>query len=298
MSLAFDLNLLVVFEAVFRERSVTKAGERLGLSQPALSHALNRLRWQLKDQLFIRTPNGMMPTPRAEDLVQPVRRALSELQSALEPEQFVAATAERRFTIAVNNYAAVVLAAPIVAEVAALAPHLRLALRPSGTLDVVDLLDRGDLDLAITALEPPGERFASQVLVEDHYVVSMRRGHAASRNAFDLSSFVAHPHLAISSSGEDLRFVDAALTEAGLARQISLEAPYLSAGAILVQSNMLAVLGSQIAREFRRNYPIELRDLPFKSRPLRSIMLWHGRFDDQPSHRWLRGAIAAVAQQL
>src|ERR1700724_1166258 len=84
----FDLNLLVVFEAVLRDRSVTKAGERLGLSQPAMSHALNRLRWLLKDQLFIRTPEGMLPTPRAEQLASPVRRALGELQSALEPDEF------------------------------------------------------------------------------------------------------------------------------------------------------------------------------------------------------------------
>ena len=102
----FDLNLLGVFEAILRERSVTKAGDRLGLSQPAMSHALNRLRWLLKDQLFIRTPEGMVPTPRAEQLAHPIRRALSELQLALDPEEFVPAQAERRFAVAVNNYAA------------------------------------------------------------------------------------------------------------------------------------------------------------------------------------------------
>src|SRR5260370_42438124 len=95
----FDLNLLVVFEAILRERSVPKAGERLGLSQPAISHALNRLRWMLKDQLFVRTPEGMIPTPRAEQLAQPVRRALLELALALEPEEFAPELAERRFII-------------------------------------------------------------------------------------------------------------------------------------------------------------------------------------------------------
>lgn len=110
---AFDLNLLVVFEAILRERSVTKAGERLGLSQPAMSHALNRLRWMLKDQLFIRTPEGMAPTPRAEQLADPLRRAPGDLRSALDPEEFIPAQAERRFSVAVKNYAAVVLAGPI-----------------------------------------------------------------------------------------------------------------------------------------------------------------------------------------
>jgi DNA-binding transcriptional LysR family regulator len=295
---AIDLNLLVVFEAVFRERSVTKAGDRLGLSQPALSHALNRLRWRLNDRLFVRTPNGMLPTPRAEELAPPIRRALSELQAALEPEEFVASEADRRFTIAVNNYAAVVLAGPITAEVTALAPNIRLSLRPAGTLDLPDLLDRGELDLAIAASDPSAERFASRLLAEDRYVVAMRRGHPALLDELDLAAFAALSNLVISSSGEDLGFVDAALGGAGHVRRVGLEAPYLSAGAILVQSDMVAVLGSQIAREFRRAYPIELRELPFKSRALRSVMLWHKRFDAQPAHRWLREMIIATARNL
>src|ERR1700674_5050997 len=93
----FDLHLLVVFEAVLRDRSVTKAGERLGLSQPAMSHALNRLRWLLKDQLFIRTPEGMTPTPRAEHLAEPISRALTDLQRTLDPEEFTPEDASRRF---------------------------------------------------------------------------------------------------------------------------------------------------------------------------------------------------------
>src|SRR6266849_10735070 len=206
MNLAtFDLNLLLVFEAILRERSVTRGAEALNLSQPAMSHALNRLRWMLKDQLFVRTPAGMMPTPRAEQLALPVRKVLDELRLALEPETFNPSTTERWFTIAVNNYAAVVLAGPIVAECSVLAPCLRLSLRPSGTLDLPDLLDRGELDLVISAIDAPAERFASQVLVEDRYVAVMRRGHPAAQGKLDTKRFAALPHLVISSSGEDLR---------------------------------------------------------------------------------------------
>src|SRR5438132_2739549 len=116
---SFDLNLLVVFDGVMHERSVTRAGKRLGMSQPALSHALNRLRYLLKDQLFIRTPKGMAPTPRAEQLALPLRQALADMERALEPEAFVPAETSRRFSIAVNNYAAIVLTAPLVAAVSA-----------------------------------------------------------------------------------------------------------------------------------------------------------------------------------
>src|SRR6266852_7940752 len=104
----FDLNLLVVFDGLFREGSVTRAGKKLGMSQPALSHALNRLRYLLKDQLFIRTPKGMVPTPRAEQLALPLRQALTQMEQALEPERFVTAQATRRFAVAGNNYAAIV----------------------------------------------------------------------------------------------------------------------------------------------------------------------------------------------
>ena len=294
----FDLNLLLVFDAILRERSVMRAAEALGLSQPALSHALNRLRCLVKDQLFVRTPAGMMPTPRAEQLALPVRKALNDLQIALETETFSPSTADRQFVIAVNNYAAVVLAAPIVAACRAQAPHIRLSLRPSGTLDLLELLERGELDLVISAREAPAERFVSQPLIEDRYVAVLRRGHPALRRKLTLSAFAHLPHLAISSSGEDISFVDEALTARGLSRSNALETPYLSAGAVLVQSNLVAVLGRQIAQEFRRAYPIEIRELPFDAPKLRSTMLWHRRFDDQPAHRWLRETLAVTADTI
>src|ERR1700704_1410539 len=132
---AFDLNLLIVFDAVMQERSVTRAGSRIGLSQPAMSHALNRLRHMLKDELFVRTPQGMVPTPRAEMLAQPLRNALSDMQLALEPAAFDPAASDRRFALAADNYVAFVLAAPLVAAISAAAPSVHLAIRPRGTLN-------------------------------------------------------------------------------------------------------------------------------------------------------------------
>lgn len=294
----FDLNLLLVFDALLRERSVIRAADALALSQPALSHALNRLRQLLNDRLFVRTPAGMVPTPRAEQLALPVRKALSDLQIAFDMETFRPATADRRFVIAVNNYAAVTLAGPIVAACQAQAPKVRLSLRPSGTLDLAELLERGQLDLAISARSAPAERFASQTLVQDHYVAVMRKGHPALRRKLTLKAFAELDHLSISSSGENLDFVDQILTTHGMSRKVMLEAPYLSAGAMLVQSNMVAVLGRKLAQEFRRAYPIEIRELPFDAQQLQSIMMWHRRIEDQPAHRWLRDTIAATANAI
>src|SRR6201995_1497428 len=121
---AFDLNLLVIFDAIMQAKTLTRAGQRLGMSQPAVSHALGRLRHMLKDDLFVRTPEGMIPTPRAEQLAEPLRRALNDMELALEPESFVPSEASRRFDVAVNNYAAVVLAPAIVAAVISTAPRV------------------------------------------------------------------------------------------------------------------------------------------------------------------------------
>ena len=295
---AFDLNLLIVFDAVMQERSVTRAGQRIGLSQPAMSHALGRLRHMLKDELFIRAPDGMVPTPRAEELAQPLRHALSEMQLALEPAAFDPAVADRRFVLAVNNYAAVVLAPPLVAAVSAAAPAVRLALRPSGTLDIVDRLDRGDLDLAFGSLETPGERFAAAPLLEDPFVMAMRRGHPAGRRTLSAKAFAELPHLEISSSGEDTGFIDGWLAEHGLTRRIALRAPYLSAAAILVQSDMIAILSRRIAQEFVRSHPLEIREPPCASPLVRTTMLWHRRLDRHPAHRWMRNIVVSVSKSL
>ena len=131
---AIDLNLLVVFDAVMQERSVTRAGHRLGLSQPAMSHALTRLRHMMKDDLFIRSPKGMVPTPRAEQLALPVRAALDGLQHSLEPTQFDPSTATRNFRVAVDDYAAVVGRGTDRA-------HHQSRARLSGNLDIPNLLD-------------------------------------------------------------------------------------------------------------------------------------------------------------
>src|SRR2546429_6780601 len=244
---SFDLNLLVVFDGLMHERSVTRAGKRLGMSQPALSHALNRLRSLMEDQLFIRTPKGMVPTPRAEQLALPLRQALADMQRALEPEAFVPAQANRRFSIAINNYAAIVMAAPLVGAVSAAAPLVQLDLRPSGTLDIFDRLDRGELDLGIGTFDTVGERFAHATLLEDRFVVVMRRGHPAGRGKLSAAALGALPHLEISSSGDDTGFIDRSLLARGARRRIAVRLPYLATGAVLGQSDMVATLSRRVA---------------------------------------------------
>lgn len=293
---AVDLNLLVVFDAVMQERSVTRAASSLALSQPALSHALARLRHMLKDELFIRSPKGMIPTPRAEQLALPVRRALDELRHSFEPPLFDPATANRHFRIAVDNYAAIVLAPPLAARIAKTAPGVTLEFRPSGTLNIADLLDRGQLDLAIGPPTQEGERFSQQPLLEDRFVALLRRNHAAaSTRKLTMETFAALPYLEISSSAYDRTFIDEALSQKNLARRITMRAPFLSVVRILAASDAVAVLSIRVARELMGYRPLVMRDLPFPSPALQTAMTWPRWLDSQPADRWLRDMVGRSA---
>ena len=304
----YDLNLLVVFDALMRERSVTRAAAQVGLSQPAMSHALRRMRLMMRDDLFVRTPMGMVPTPRAEELAPALRQALDAIERAFEAPGFDPALATREFSIALDNRAALALAAPLVRQVSETAPGVMLRLRPSGTLDLAGLLDRGELDLAVVgdAHRAAGERFWSQQLFEDAFVLVMRSGHPARDDQPSLAWLAGLHHLDISSSGDDIRFLDVALAAQGLTRRVVLSAPYLSAPALLTQSDMVAVVGQRVASEFARVHPVAIKPLPRlvpergadRTAAARAVMIWHRRSDGLPAHRWLRNLLQAVAGRI
>jgi DNA-binding transcriptional LysR family regulator len=296
----FDLNLLVVFDAVMQERNATRAANRLNMTQSATSHALARLRYALGDELFIRTPEGMEPTPFADRLGGSVRAALLDLQSALADEtDFDPSASNDAFTIAVDNRSALVLVAPVVAAVAAEAPGIRLDMRPSGALDVPGRLDLGQLDLALGGMASPAERFLEMKLFDDTFVALVRKGHPAEvEGGLTLNDLGIFPHLTLSSTGEEPSFVDAELSKIELRRQVVLRAPLLSSAASLAQSDMIAVVGERTARAFARIAPLQILDLPFASPVKTTFMLWHRRSDDMAAHRWLRSLISRVAGTL
>jgi DNA-binding transcriptional LysR family regulator len=293
-----DLNLLVVFDAVMQHRSATDAALALNMTQPAVSQALARLRQTLKDDLFVRTPEGMTPTPKAIALADGVRSSLDGLRAILDrAEPFAAETAQNRFDIAVNNHAALVLAAPLAAAAAAEAPGVLLEFKPSGTLNLADQLDRGELDLAIGGLSAPGDRFSDLRLMHDDFVVLMRRGHPAAMDGeLTLATLASLPHLAVTSTGEGTGFVDEALARHGLSRRIALRAPLLATTAALLQSEMVAVISERAAREFSRLAPLTVASLPFATPVVTTAMLWHRRLTALPSHRWLRELVLRVAR--
>jgi DNA-binding transcriptional LysR family regulator len=286
-----DLNLLAVFDAVMQDRSLTRAGKRLGLSQPAVSHALTRLRHALSDQLFVRGPDGMVPTPRAEQLADPIRDALAGLQRALQAQAAVPAEMTGSFTIAVNGYTAFALTNRIVDAIREDAPGLRLSIVPSGTRDVLNDLDNGTLDLALAGMLDGGDRFKCARVLTDRYVVVMRSQHPAATQDVSMEAFARLRHLVVTSTGDSTSFVDDALDEAGLTRRIALELPFLAVPEALAASDLVAILPALVAGRLRENWALIERPLPCAGPSIDLTMTWHRRTDEHGEHKWVRSAV-------
>ncbi len=297
MNLAsIDLNLLLVFDAVMRERNVTRAGERIGLSQPAVSNALGRLRYHLKDELFIRSPEGMKATPRALELAEPVREALHHLEEALDPASFDPATSTRSFRIAAIDYALAVLVPIVVDRFAQHAPAIDLRFLPV-LGPVLPQLDAHEVDFAITLVPDLPERFDSFVLGEDDYVILMRMGHPLATGEITLERFAAANHLLVSARGDDRGFVDEALEKKGLKRRVAMSVPQFSVTpSIIAASDMVLTAPRRLAQTFAQAYDLCLRPAPVPGPPLfsKSQLIWHRRLASHPAHDWFREEIRAL----
>lgn len=294
---ALDIKLLLIFNAIVQEKTLTRAGQRLGISQPAMSHALARLRHLLKDDLFVRTPQGMCPTPRAERMGEPLRALLQELQTTLEADHFDASQASRRFSIVANNHAARVVIPALTRRIAALAPSVVLDVRPISVQHALDQLDGGAVELALSTLTEGGDRFKCVGLLEDEYVVLLPSDHpAAAEPELSIKDFAALPHI-LSTSDDELSFIDEALAKYDLERRISARVPLHSLIFLLIGSDSLAVVPRRVASDLVAICPLVSRPLPFPSPRASLSMIWHRRLDNDPAHLWLRRTLRATVTE-
>jgi DNA-binding transcriptional LysR family regulator len=291
-----DFKLLVLFDAIIQERNLTRAGDRLGLSQSATSHALARLRQMLHDELFIRGPDGMRPTPRAEQIAEPLREALRVLTATLEPESFDASTLTRGFVVAVDDYAARTIVPELARTVSRLSPSARFDIRPIGGLKVMDQLDTGAVDVALTKLTGDGERFKCVGVMDDDYVALLDKAHPTNEAVMSIERFAQIPHIVLSSSEDDSGFVGDVLETHGLARRIAIRAPLLSVVLMLIGSDRLVVVPRRVANGLAKICPLVVKELPFPSPRIALWMIWHRRLDNHAAHRWLRDTIKKAAQ--
>ena len=293
-----DLNLLRVFDAVARERHVTRAAERLHLSQPAVSNALARLRVALGDELFLRRPGGVEPTALAQALAQPVAEALDRLGEALSVRApFEPATARRVFPVAFSEYAEAVLAPPVLARLAAEAPGCLLAIRHADRTNAESLLERGEAVLAIAVLPEPSALYTRLRMLPEGFLTLMRPDHPLAAGDLDLVRFVSVPHLLHSPNGSRDGALDQVLAAAGAARRLGAVVAHLAAvPAILLRTEMIITLSARLARGLAAAHGLACRAPPVQARHTRLSLVFHRRYEADPGHAWLRRLLLAEAR--
>lgn len=300
MNLAeLDLKALLVFDAVMTERSTTKAGYRLAMSQPAVSSALKRLRHALKDELFIRGSDGMRPTPRSLELAAPIRQALTQLSEALEPVEFIPATASRTFTFAMADHAASLILPALAERLEKLAPYIDIRVKPNTNLNASELLDSGEIDLAIGLFPNPPERLQAAALIEDEYVCAMRRNHPLARQPLDLKTYLSAKHLLVSLSGEPTGFVDVLLESQGLRRRIAMTVNQFSVvPAILRRSNLVITVVRRAITLSPYAKDLVMQPVPLAIQPSALSLLWHRRLSEHPAHAWMRSTLFDICSEV
>jgi len=298
-----DLNLLRVFNALFEERSVTRAGTRLRVTQSAVSHALARLRELLDDKLFIKGPDGMTPTAKARAVGPRLRAGLLELQSALAAESFDPATAEYHFTIAADAYATTVLLPGVIKRICLDAPGVDVRITPNAA-DIAEALDTGRVDLAMSGYGRVPERLGLHGLLRDRLVWVLRGDHPFAQEPLTLERTEAMDGMVV-ERGLERRVAqdgDSALTEAlaniGRQRQVRLTVPSTHAALAVGETDMAALVPWRMAVELAGHYRLKLLEPPYPGPETQLSMIWHLRHGSDPALKWLRDTIADVARHV
>jgi DNA-binding transcriptional LysR family regulator len=291
-----DLNLLTAFDALMKYRAVTTAAARIGRSQPAMSHALRRLRELFGDELFVRTPVGMEPTARARALSARLAPAFEQIVRAIDPRgDFQAATSDRVFTIGMSEYAEIALVGPLTRRFRTRAPRADLRVVPITRADYVARIDASKLDLAIGNLNDPPPRLARTHLFDDPLVCVAREDHPAFTRKLSLQAYTRSLHLLVSPMGEAHGPVDRLLAARGRQRRIAVVVgTYLAVPLVLAASDLIATMPERPARTLEAFAGVAVRPLPLDE-VAEVAVIWHRRDDGDPAHAWLRALIAEIA---
>ncbi|WP_294232822.1 LysR family transcriptional regulator [uncultured Sphingomonas sp.] len=296
----YDLNLLPIFVALMEERSVTRAAERMGMTQPALSNALSRLRLMLQDQLFIRERYGIQPTPIALELAPMIAEALAQLDDAVLGQQaFDPAKAERLFTIAPNGYVEFVLVPAIVARLQKVAPGIKLRLTPYGN----DLAETGVVSgttaLVIGRIVDPPDNLVVQHLMDEGLACAVRADHPDIGEAMTREQFETMKHVNIVPPGRMRAGLFQALAQQQLKRDVAISVTNFFAVAEMVAvTDYCATLPSLICERLMQDRRLKILSAPVDLGSFPVEMAWHVRYRHDPAHRWLRALIGDVVSEM
>jgi DNA-binding transcriptional LysR family regulator len=314
----FDLNLLVVFDAVFRERTIAAASVRLNLSQSAISHALGRLRRRVGDELFVREANGMRPTAKALELARPVQRGLARIQAALAAEEFVPEQSTRTFVVAASDYCCSIVIPQLVARLASAAPSVDLAVLPLNRDDVIEQLDECAVDVAIGWWAAVPERFGRSKLMTEDLLLVVRKNHPLASGEPDADRVLGYHHVVVNYIGSDEGLVDGFLSERGVLRRVHMELAALEAPQrlgrdvriavrvpnfscvpeILLRTELVASLPRRLAQRFSSHDELVSVPSPFEASPVTVEVIWHRQCEADRGVIWLRRQIEAATESL
>ena len=288
-----DLNQLVLFQKLMVEQSVSKVAEKMGLTQPAVSNTLAKLRRQFGDDLFVRTPTGMMPTPFAEQLAEPVGYALGMIHSGLnQHSRFDPARVKREVTVGMTDIGEIVFLPALVEHLRLAAPGITLSTVRTTATSLRDDMESGRVDLAIGPLPQLKSGFFQRRLFRQRYVCLFRTGHALDRKRLSLADFKAAEHLVIVSAGTGHGKVDDLIRRAGVDRTVRLTVPhFVSVGHLLRRTDMVTTVTQRLAESLVEPFELTFRPHPVDLPEVAINVFWHAKVHRSPAHQWLRGVV-------
>lgn len=293
-----DLNLLVVFAVVMRERSTTRAGQRLFLSQSAVSHALRRLRAIFEDELFVRVSLGVAPTPRAEALYSELLPCLDTLETQLtRREVFVPAQSERTFRLGLPSSLDACLTPVLLDRLATSAPSINLIIRPVDRYTGSRMLDDEEIDVGVAVFPEIGTWHRKHEIGPRNFACLFDSERLGIEAPITLDQYLSHSHVLTSFMGDRTGMTDAALAALGLARRVLVSTPdFSSTPFYLAKTHAIATLPAYAARVFADRLGLTYSPIPFAVPDFMLSMIWHARLDGNPGHIWFRTLVAdAVA---
>ncbi len=297
---SLDLNLLLVFDAIFTERSISKAAQKLNLSQPTVSNALARLREHMQDPLFERSPQGMLPTPRGKVLSKPIRQALDVLDRGLRGEAaFNFTDSSREFVIAVEDYGETIILPRLLEWLSKVAPHIRIRIRPEPSGQLKNALRDGEVDLALDyfVLREPG--FHSKCVMTETLLSLSRRDHPLVGEKLSLDSYLAQFHVVLAPRTDAMPMIDLALSKRGLKRQIAVIVPHFLSMPVIVQSSdLICTLPRRMAHLYADHFNLKSYAVPLRIPRFPVYLIWHESAEADAGHLWFRNCLIDFCQRL
>lgn len=290
--------MLEHLDALLQEGSVTEAARRVGLSTPAMSHALARIRERLGDEILVRSGRGMLLTPRALVLKPKVHQVVADARRVLEPERsFIPSELDRTFFVHATDYVLTVIGGAVDRILREEAPQVCLRFVPNTSDDAALLRDRGS-DLAVGIYGDLPQEMLKRHLLTDRFVAVLRKGHPAASRRFTLNQFVRLFHVQVAPRGQPGGYLDDMLRERGLTRTVARAVPYfLTALQLVSETDYVLTISERIARRYEKQLGLQIIDVPLELRPYALSLVWHPRVDGDPAHGFLRDVLVRASAE-